>query len=478
MGNSTSAPGSPEVQRQKSLASTNFNKSLVNGAILSRRSAPKITKLEARGEVTKASEFLNDELVRERQKSVVSSQESERSTRGDASMESTTSVSSISSSSSTSMVDVDDDNIFQHIEEIDKDIEFEHIEGIGLGGGGDFRGKRGDEKIPVVIKWIQSGQEREVHIIGDFTNWKKKLKLAKHDTEYSITLNLPPGLYKIQFIINNREMKISNHLPMATDNEGNIVNWFEVYEHSAPMQLENKNQTSESIIEAGSAENKRLFKKTMSSDNPILSPSHSGSFVPSVSGRTTPFSERGSPQSLSRVFPYNTNERHVSNQSTISGYSVNNDSSSVNSVSTYQYHRVEKPAVHYTQELPEIYYKESLSYPFPEVGEMSSSQYYKQVDFEDFLVEKLDLTAPPELPLYLSSLLINDNQHSKNNKLNDLNVDKYTGVNYSGLDNVPSHVILKHLITTNIKSNVMMVTVINRYEGKYVYQALYSPVDI
>ncbi|ODV94014.1 hypothetical protein PACTADRAFT_51749 [Pachysolen tannophilus NRRL Y-2460] len=401
------------------------------------------------------------------------------------------------------------------------------------------------ELIPVLIKWKGDGSEKDVYIVGDFTNWNKKLKLVKsvqdqnqlaknkqlisdglsqlsmNENDYEIVLNLTTGVHKAQFLVNN-EIKISDSLPMATDNEGTIVNWFEVYKKANIMNdgndqtisndaLAKSGITSEIgnpvqddklneklIIEAGVVEQQRLIKKTQSLDavskkrdrdispmNPIVSssPMHSGDVSPSISsGRSRVTSPSPSKISQNKNFPYSMNQRHFSSQSTNSQstYYKHNNSSN-NSVSTYLPTKIPKKILEYTTELPELYYDQEFMYPYSFYTDDHGNTCFDDtapIDYDDYLSNNLQLTPPPALPAYLDSLLINDGYHSsKNNKLNDLNVDKYSALNYSGLDNVPNHVILNHLMTTNIKHNVMVVGVINRYEGKFIYQALFSPVD-
>ncbi|AOA60330.1 hypothetical protein PP7435_CHR1-0450 [Komagataella phaffii CBS 7435] len=42
---------------------------------------------------------------------------------------------------------------------------------------------------------------------------------------------------------------------------------------------------------------------------------------------------------------------------------------------------------------------------------------------------------------------------------------------------VPTHVMLNHLITSNISNDIIHVSVIHRYQGKYITTILYTPVD-
>ncbi|CAK9436839.1 uncharacterized protein LODBEIA_P13610 [Lodderomyces beijingensis] len=86
--------------------------------------------------------------------------------------------------------------------------------------------------IPIEIKWVNSNKEsiNKISIIGSFSNWRDVIKLSpsyNHPNEYVTTINLPLGVHKLLYIINN-EYRVSDQLPTATDQEGLFFNWFEV----------------------------------------------------------------------------------------------------------------------------------------------------------------------------------------------------------------------------------------------------------
>ncbi|WLF79299.1 hypothetical protein PVL30_003051 [Lodderomyces elongisporus] len=86
--------------------------------------------------------------------------------------------------------------------------------------------------IPIEIKWVNSNKEpiNKISIIGSFSNWRDVIKLVpsqQHPNEYNTTINLPLGVHKLLYIINN-EYRVSDQLPTATDQEGLFFNWFEV----------------------------------------------------------------------------------------------------------------------------------------------------------------------------------------------------------------------------------------------------------
>ncbi|KAL3241318.1 Sip2p [Nakaseomyces bracarensis] len=86
--------------------------------------------------------------------------------------------------------------------------------------------------IPVEIKWEQGGEK--VYLTGSFTNWRKMIGLIPVEGEpghFRIKLQLPPGTHRFRFIVDN-ELRFSDHLPTATDQMGNFVNYLEVGVHT------------------------------------------------------------------------------------------------------------------------------------------------------------------------------------------------------------------------------------------------------
>ncbi|GAA5974693.1 hypothetical protein JCM5350_001252 [Sporobolomyces pararoseus] len=97
----------------------------------------------------------------------------------------------------------------------------------------------GENGVPTLIKWKnEDGQEerkgvkkgpKEVYVTGTFANgWKVKIELRKTDaTDFSALISLPPGPHRLKFIVDN-EWKASKHLPVATDADGNLINYLQV----------------------------------------------------------------------------------------------------------------------------------------------------------------------------------------------------------------------------------------------------------
>ncbi|KAJ3100619.1 hypothetical protein HDU97_002107 [Phlyctochytrium planicorne] len=88
---------------------------------------------------------------------------------------------------------------------------------------------RKDEKpttIPVMISWQGGG--RTVYITGSFNNWKQKIRLTKSKSDFTTVIDMPGGqTHRFKFIVDD-EWKCSEDLPMASDPDGNLVNYLEV----------------------------------------------------------------------------------------------------------------------------------------------------------------------------------------------------------------------------------------------------------
>ncbi|GAA6019095.1 hypothetical protein JCM10207_006541 [Rhodosporidiobolus poonsookiae] len=109
----------------------------------------------------------------------------------------------------------------------------------------------GEEGVPTLIKWKnEDGQEaprrlpdgsmsqgkgpQEVYVTGTFAKgWKTKIELRKTDpSDFSALISLPPGPHRLKFIVDN-EWKASKHLPVATDADGNLINYLHVRDNTA-----------------------------------------------------------------------------------------------------------------------------------------------------------------------------------------------------------------------------------------------------
>ena len=79
-------------------------------------------------------------------------------------------------------------------------------------------------KIPTRFVWREGGNT--VYVTGNFANWKQWFLMNKsfnNPNEFTLTLDLPRGIYQFKFIV-DKVWKYSNHLPQFKDEHGNINN--------------------------------------------------------------------------------------------------------------------------------------------------------------------------------------------------------------------------------------------------------------
>ncbi len=62
------------------------------------------------------------------------------------------------------------------------------------------------------MAWNQGGET--VHVTGTFNNWKKKIRMAKSESDFTTIIDFPPGKHQIKFIIDD-EWKCSDDLPIT-----------------------------------------------------------------------------------------------------------------------------------------------------------------------------------------------------------------------------------------------------------------------
>jgi hypothetical protein len=115
----------------------------------------------------------------------------------------------------------------------------------------------------------------------------------------------------------------------------------------------------------------------------------------------------------------------------------------------------------YTTEIPETFQN---AYNTDEILPIDESFLYKN--------------AIPDLPVYLNNNYLNKhfNIHHNNNS-SDAGINLPKG-SVKGLNShIIPHVNLNHLLTSNIKNNVLGVACTTRYSGKFLTQIMYSPSD-
>ncbi|CAL9730959.1 hypothetical protein MOUN0_K08020 [Monosporozyma unispora] len=257
---------------------------------------------------------------------------------------------------------------------------------------------------------------------------------------YMKDLFLPPGIYKLQFLINSN-LYHSDYLPTATNTTGNIVNWFEVlpgYDTVEPYREENK------IME------------------------------------TRHHKQQRSTTSL-------TDFAGISRSSSTIG--KGNSASSLRMLGIHGFTMLEKPkpTVQYSNEIPEIFKFDNIDEDDEDEDESENDDNKIERNFDltlsrvvdsnqDSLFANIQKIAKmnteeaeeyflnkfkvPDLPVYLNSTYLNKN-FNNNDEINHI---------------IP-HVNLKHLLTTSIKDNIVCVGCTTRYEGKFITQVIYAPCD-
>lgn len=116
----------------------------------------------------------------------------------------------------------------------------------------------------------------------------------------------------------------------------------------------------------------------------------------------------------------------------------------------------------YSQEIPEIFHQSDEILPVDE--------------------EFLHKNPIPELPVYLNNNILNKhfNTHHYNQSSDtaQLQNNQKRKISSSGLNShIIPHVNLNHLLTSNIKNNVLSVACTTRYSGKFITQIMYSPSE-
>ncbi|KAI5480421.1 AMP-activated protein kinase beta subunit [Pseudohyphozyma bogoriensis] len=98
----------------------------------------------------------------------------------------------------------------------------------------------GQDGVATLIKWKdEEGQgktpdgkafgPKEVYVTGTFAKgWKMKIELRKNSAgDFSALILIPPGPHRLKFIV-DKEWRTSQHLQLATDADGNLINYLEI----------------------------------------------------------------------------------------------------------------------------------------------------------------------------------------------------------------------------------------------------------
>ncbi|CUM63303.1 uncharacterized protein PRCAT00000874001 [Priceomyces carsonii] len=346
--------------------------------------------------------------------------------------------------------------------------------------------KKGNNLIPVEIKWVNSTKEviNRLSIIGSFSNWRDIIRLkpsTKHPNEYVTTIRLPLGVHKLLYIINN-EYRVSDQLPTATDQEGIFFNWFEVIDES---HLFNHSQNQPNHIGASTAYDANIINRGESRTTQTA-----GKYdVDRINRKSNSFLAKVSKdaQSYEHI-------EYIDQPQELEIFSPPNGIEEENSQSSFG----EPPNVKYYEE---DQYSDSFLHDKAPESTLSYSnsipEMYVNYDFFKNKSPNYELTEPPQLPAHLNNVLLNkmslneQKNHAENvpQYLDSSRVESkrpplrradssYYASNKEAYHlSIPNHVILNHLMTTSIRNDVLTVACITRYSGKFVTQIMHSPSD-
>ncbi|WWC59004.1 uncharacterized protein I303_101550 [Kwoniella dejecticola CBS 10117] len=83
-----------------------------------------------------------------------------------------------------------------------------------------------DGMVNVPVHWTGGG--KTVYVTGNFAdNWKGRIKLHRSTHDFNTILRLPPGQYRLKFIVDD-SWRCSKQISTAVDDDGTLVNWIEV----------------------------------------------------------------------------------------------------------------------------------------------------------------------------------------------------------------------------------------------------------
>ena len=384
--------------------------------------------------------------------------------------------------------------------------------------------------IQVEIKWDNATKEpiNKIAIIGSFSNWRDMIKLTPspyHANEYFTTVNLPLGVHKLLYIINN-EYRVSEQLPTATDQEGIFFNWFEVIDEQHLFNHSSNNHVDAMVsYDANIIPPPSNYRQLDASTSSALPPKQlagkyevdrinkkSNSFLTKITKAVSDIEHVEYMEDIGKLDSHVTNPDNGDNQGFENHdnypYSNANNASSnkyvpYTSSSNSSFQRAEraKPPITYSSEIPEMF----VNYDFFK----SKSPNY-------------ELPEPPQLPAHLNNVLLNKISNSNGSQPSLSNIPQVPSYNHPNRhdplrasttpvtesssatasvshykrpplrradssyyasnkeayhQSIPNHVILNHLMTTSIRNDVLTVACITRYSGKFVTQIMHSPVD-
>ncbi|KAL3232142.1 SNF1 protein kinase subunit beta-1 [Nakaseomyces bracarensis] len=348
------------------------------------------------------------------------------------------------------------------------------------------------EKYPV--EYIQRNEE-------NFLAQKIPLEFDVNENEWFVpNLYLPPGIYRFQFLVNGN-LRHSDFLPTATDEQGNIVNWFEVlrgYEKIEPYRDEAEIQSgyassAETTLEGNDS---LLTGSAANSSSSIGNNSQSKIItqVPSNRNQISRNSSYYSAKSIERPFTPYSDYTGISRSNSIVGNNSDSGSAMMNrnltldflpppTSKTYSY-STKIPALFRIsgdsddeQELdanPRAFYdRPSFTHRVVDCnqdalfGDLQKGGKMDAEEAENLFLKKY---AVPDLPVYLNSTYLNKIFHEFHQVAGPSSEN-------SSINHIIPHVNLKHLLTSSIRDGIVSVACTTRYAGKFITQVIYAPCD-
>ncbi|EDO18925.1 hypothetical protein Kpol_1023p98 [Vanderwaltozyma polyspora DSM 70294] len=356
--------------------------------------------------------------------------------------------------------------------------------------------RRYHSRVNVVLRWrdsyIQNETCKSVSIISEdiLTSVQAQNSGVLLISNFSMTydknennwvlpdLFLPPGKYRLRFLIDHHDFRYSNYLPVTEDELGTIINEIEIlpgYKSVEPFEHNNHIMIQENIINSELSLNNSRQLQSEPPSYPELEENFSSPIESIIS------------------------EDELDNDQYSKVYGKRN-----NSIGQSKTSLSIKPCISevtYTNEIPQLFkitdnncivnenyerygFVEPPSYGEPGLENrvidcnqdilFATFQQNGAVDVE--LAEQLFLEKypVPDLPVFLDShfseKLFDNNDSSKN--LNDMNGEDIQ-IKNNGQD-IP-HVNLNHVLTNKISNGMISVACTTRYKRKFVTHILYSP---
>lgn len=291
----------------------------------------------------------------------------------------------------------------------------------------------GAQLVPVRIKWVNSTGEAvgKVSIIGSFTNWRGVIKLKPGPAgEYLTVVKLALGVHKLLYVV-NKEYRVLELLPTATDQEGIFFNWFEVLD---PHLL----YLDGDVVQVAGEHNALLIQKK------------SNSLLMKVL--------RAAKDVEHEHLEFADDDNH---------YTPYHD----HSLTLLLGETPSATLLVYLADIPDMfvdynYFKNKLAdYELPEPPQLPAH-------LNNVLLNKMSASHDATPPLYLKL-----GHEPKRPALRRADSSYYASNEGALHLSIPNHVILNHLMTTLIRNDVLTVACITRYLGKFVTQIMHSPAD-